>query len=80
MTTYNITIGSCSDTHLTAERALYHIVRAEPGEEVRVYLEDGTPCRIEADLDDECLQLWCGDDCVAVSEPVDGETLDRWCA
>jgi hypothetical protein len=77
-TTYTASIGACRDAHLTAERVLHHIVRADPGEEIEVWREDGAPCRIEADLDLGVLVLSCEDAILALSEPVDDATLDRW--
>jgi len=78
-TTYTARVGACLDTHLTAERVLHYVVRAEPGEEVRVWRNgDDRACRIGADLELGRLVLRCENARIACSEPVDDDTLDRW--
>jgi hypothetical protein len=78
--TYATRIGLCVDLHLTAAQALAHIARAERDERVEVWrVSDGAACTVEADLDLESLALWCGDDIVALGDPVSDEVLDCWC-
>jgi len=76
--TVDLWIGKCYDGGLTAERALELVARAEPGETVRVE-RGGVELAVSADLDMGCLVMRAPDgEIVAIGEPVDVDTLDRW--